>query len=112
MSSEWEGATLFLVLQGPRIEVGGELDMSTVDPLIDVIARVADQRGPDLELDLGAVTFVDAYALARLEDASDDLSLLGVHLLVGGADGSPRWFLQLLDTARALRLDVQLPRLD
>jgi anti-anti-sigma factor len=49
-----------------RLRIAGELDISTGGQLADVFACLDFRKCRKVELDLDAVTFVDAYSLAQL----------------------------------------------
>ncbi|GGK95517.1 hypothetical protein Sme01_30910 [Sphaerisporangium melleum] len=50
----------------PVVRVNGILDATTRDRFTGHLARVADDHGPDLVLDLAGVTFMDSRALGLI----------------------------------------------
>jgi anti-anti-sigma factor len=60
-----------------RLRIAGELDISTGDQLADVFDCLDFRRCPQVELDLDAVTFIDAYSLAQLR--REQLRLRSAH---------------------------------
>jgi anti-anti-sigma factor len=51
---------------GTVVAVSGEIDVSTEDPLQQVLLRIMCERGARLLLDLSGVSFMDCAGLRRL----------------------------------------------
>ncbi|RKS78802.1 anti-anti-sigma factor [Actinomadura pelletieri DSM 43383] len=56
-----------------RVVVSGELDIASAGVLRSHLARLIDERGPNLVVDVSALTFCDAQGLAAFV-AADELA--------------------------------------
>ena len=67
MSDLFEALRLFIINAGSiaRLEVGGELDLATVDALREHLDLLVESGTGDVEVDMARVTFCDATALPR-----------------------------------------------
>jgi anti-anti-sigma factor len=77
--------SLALAREGPAIvvEVGGPLDMATVDPLVDLVDRLVAGRPPAvLVLDLSGVTFFCAAGVNALLTVRRRVGSAGCTLVV------------------------------
>src|SRR4051812_28589601 len=82
MSDLSEALRLFITNNGPRLDVGGEIDLATVDALDDHLAFLVEAGIGDIEVDMAAVTFCDATVLRVLIAAHRTLDAAGRHLHV------------------------------
>jgi anti-anti-sigma regulatory factor len=86
-----------------RLRIAGELDIADADDLTDIFGYL-DFRGCErVEVDLGAITFVDAYILGLLRHEQERLRTLGGDLLPVAA--SP-WYTSMCHLARYDTLQV------
>ena len=53
-----------------RVEVAGELDLTTGGELQQIVRRAVDEDGEQLVVDLGGVTFMDSAGLGALLGAA------------------------------------------
>lgn len=65
-----------------RVEMSGELDLAAVSALRTTITRTLDEELRDLQLDLSALTFVDAAGLQALARARAEAIVRGARLEV------------------------------
>ena len=86
-----------------RLSVTGELDLSTRDRLVDILACLRHRGCTRVEVDLSAITFIDASSLAVLHAEQLRLLLAGGSLEVVAA--SPTHQL----VCRVARYDGLLP---
>jgi stage II sporulation protein AA (anti-sigma F factor antagonist) len=77
----------------PRLEVGGELDLSTAGHLTARV-RTTDASG-DVVLDLRAVSFMDSRGMLALLHAQRDLRARGGELVLAEVSPSVRRVLEL-----------------
>ena len=68
MSELFEALRLYIINTGSiaRLEVGGELDLATVDALREHLDLLVESGTGDVEVDMARVTFCDATALSAL----------------------------------------------
>lgn len=64
------------------VEISGELDVAAASALRTTITRTLDEELRDLQLDLGALTFVDAAGLQALARARAEALVRGARLEV------------------------------
>lgn len=64
------------------VEMSGELDLAAASALRTTITRTLDEDLRDLQLDLRALTFVDAAGLQALERARAEAIVRGARLEV------------------------------
>ena len=69
-----------------RACVAGELDLSSVGPVVEAILAATPSNGR-LEVDMRAVTFIDSSGIAGLERCRRRAVALGADLLVRCVDG-------------------------
>jgi anti-sigma B factor antagonist len=77
-----EALRLFITNNGPRsrLDVGGEIDLATIDALRDHLALLVEAGIGDVQVDMAAVTFCDATVLRVLLAARQTLDAYGRHL--------------------------------
>jgi anti-anti-sigma factor len=68
---------------GVRVEVAGDIDVTTVDILRDSLHRAAAERPTRLEVDLSGVTFVGSAGIGVLAAVRQSV---GALILVGAND--------------------------
>ena len=102
MSDLSEALRLFITNNGPRsrLDVGGEIDLATIDALRDHLALLVEAGIGDVQVDMAAVTFCDATVLHVLLAARQTLHADGRHLHVVNPSPSTVRLLELagLDT--------------
>jgi anti-sigma B factor antagonist len=101
--SDLSGALrLFITNSGrrSRLDVGGEIDVATVDALRDHLELLVESGTGDIDIDMAAVTFCDATVLRVLVAASQSLHDAGRHIQIVNASVPMTRLLQLtgLDT--------------
>ncbi len=69
-----------------RVRVAGEIDLSSVGPVVDAILG-ATPPGGRLEVDLRRVTFIDSSGMAGLERCRRRAVALGADLVVRCVEG-------------------------
>ena len=103
MSEPSEALRSFITNTGPRarLDVGGEIDLATVDAVRDHLALLVEAGTGDVEVDMAAVTFCDATVLRVLLSAQQTLAVDGRRLQVVNASAPTTRLLQLagLDTS-------------
>jgi anti-anti-sigma factor len=82
MSDLSEALQLFITNNGPRsrLDVGGEIDLATIDELRDHLSFLVEAGIGDVEIDMAAVTFCDAAVLRVLLAVRHALDAGGRHL--------------------------------
>lgn len=65
-----------------RIEVGGEIDLATVNKLRNAVTKAINDGAHTVELVLDQVTYIDSAGLGTLIGAHRRLSALGGELVV------------------------------
>lgn len=75
-----------------RLRIAGELDLSTGDQLEDILESLASGGCTIVELDLDALTFVDAFSLAVLRQEQRRLRMAGGELCVVAAS---TWYVEV-----------------
>jgi len=102
MSDLSEALRLFITNNGPRsrLEVGGEIDLGTIDAVRDHLSLLVEAGIGDVEVDMAAVTFCDASVLHVLLAARWSLEAGGRHIEVINPSPSAARLLELagLDT--------------
>ena len=65
MSDVSEGLRLFITNTAPRsrLDVGGEIDLATIDALRDHLALLLESGTGDIDVDMAGVVFCDATVL-------------------------------------------------
>jgi anti-anti-sigma factor len=80
-----------------RIEVDGEIDMTTGDAFRQTVARALDEPGlRQLELDLAGLQFIDSNGVSVLIYAHRVAEERGISLLISNTDEVIRSILDLL----------------
>jgi anti-sigma B factor antagonist len=94
-----EALWLFITNNGPRsrLDVGGEIDLATIDALRDHLALLVEAGIGDVQVDMAAVTFCDATVLHVLLAARQTLDADGRHLHVVNPSPSTLRLLELAD---------------
>jgi anti-sigma B factor antagonist len=84
MSDLSEALRLFITNTAPRsrLDVGGEIDLATIDALRDHLALLVESGTGDIDVDMAAVTFCDATVLRVLLAARQTLHAAGRHIQV------------------------------
>src|SRR5215216_464657 len=79
MSELSEALRLFITNTGQRsrLDVGGEIDLVTIDALHDHLALLVEAGTGDIDVDMAAVTFCDATLLRVLLTAQQTLTAGG-----------------------------------
>jgi anti-anti-sigma factor len=102
MSDVSEGLRLFITNTAPRcrLDVGGEIDLATIDALRDRLALLVESGTGDLDVEMGEVVFCDATVLRVLLAARQTLDADGRHIQVINPSAATVRLLQLtgLDT--------------
>jgi anti-sigma B factor antagonist len=102
MSDLSEGLRLFITNTAPRsrLDVGGEIDLATIDALREHLALLVEAGTGDIDVDMAAVTFCDATVLRVLFAAHQTLDSDGRHIQIINASAPTTRLLQLagLDT--------------
>lgn len=105
MSKRSEALRLFVTNRGPcsRLEVGGEVDVSTVGALRDNLDLLVDAGTGDVELDTALVSFCDAAFLNALVATQHRLAADGRRVRIAAASEAVSRLLQLagLDGAQS-----------
>ena len=65
-----------------RLQIGGEIDLSTIAPLRDELAMIIGSGTGDLDIDMSAVTFCDSTGLCALITAQQQLQTNGRQLRI------------------------------
>lgn len=89
---------------GSRIEVRGELDLSTVPVLAEPLRSAAGSDHADLIVDFRRVTFCDLAGLNLLADVAARLRADGRRLVVYGPCSSLQVLLDLLGSAAPVEM--------
>jgi anti-anti-sigma factor len=76
-------AALHRTVAGVRVEVAGDIDVTTVEILRDSLDRAAAERPTRLEVDLSGVTFVGSAGIGVLAAVRHSM---GAQILVGAND--------------------------
>jgi anti-sigma B factor antagonist len=84
-------------ISAARVRLTGELDLATVDQLLDTIERVRRRGRPDVVLDLTGLRFCDASGLRAFLSMHRQLRADGGGLTVTGARPVVRRLLSLTD---------------
>jgi anti-anti-sigma factor len=79
-----------------RLRISGELDLSTSDDLEDALEGLETAGCTLIELDLDALTFIDAYSLSLLRQEQRRLRMAGGDLRVVAAS---TWYTAVCATA-------------
>jgi len=102
MSDLSEALRLFITNTAPRsrLDVGGEIDLATIDALREHLALLVEAGAGDIDVDMADVTFCDATVLRVLFAAHQTLDADGRHIQIINASASTIRLLQLagLDT--------------
>ena len=96
--------SLCLTCQGDVkvIVISGELDLATVHPLTELVARVAEKRPTRVVIDMADVTFFSAAGLTALLQARETITGIGGQLTVRAPSRITRTVLTITDTDRLL----------
>jgi anti-sigma B factor antagonist len=83
-----------------RLDVGGEIDLATIDALRQHLDLLVESGTGDVDIDMGAVTFCDATVLRVLVSARQSLEADGRDIRIVNASAPMTRLLQLtgLDT--------------
>jgi anti-anti-sigma factor len=94
-----EALRLFITNTGPRsrLDVGGEIDLATIDALEDHLALLIEAGTGDIEVDMAAVTFCDATVLGVLLAAHRTLHASGRRFQIINPSPSTIRLLRLAD---------------
>jgi anti-anti-sigma factor len=87
----------------------GELDMSTVGPLRELISGLLEDGAQKLLVDLTEVTFVESTSLSALLTATRDLDTSGGRLVIAADDP---WVLRAIELSGldgVLHVEASLP---
>ena len=87
------------------ITVGGEMDMSTVPQLEDLIDQVVQQRPQLVVLDLADVAFFCAAGVSALIRSRDAVAAAGGQLLLRALSAKTQRVLAITHTLDLLKLD-------
>src|SRR5215207_1786295 len=102
MSELSEALRLFITNTAPRsrLDVGGEIDLATIDALREHLALLVEAGTGDVDVDMAAVTFCDATVLRVLFAAHQTLDADGRHIQIINASAPTTRLLHLagLDT--------------
>ena len=102
MPEQPDALRLFITNTGRRVrlDVGGEIDLATVDAVRDHLALLVEAGTGDVDVDMAAVTFCDATVLRVLLAAQQALAVGGRRLQVVNASAPTTRLLQVagLDT--------------
>jgi anti-anti-sigma factor len=102
MSDASEGLRLFITntARRPRLDVGGEIDLATIDAVRDQLAVLAESGTGDIDVDMAGVVFCDATVLRVLLAARQTLDASGRHITIINPSTPTARLLQLtgLDT--------------
>jgi anti-sigma B factor antagonist len=71
-----------------RLRVGGEVDLGSAQALRDAICEALDAGAREIEVDLGAVSFLDSTGLSILLHAARDAGRRGAQLRTVAPAGS------------------------
>ena len=97
-----EALRLFITNTGrrARLEVGGEIDLATIEAVRDHLALLVEAGTGDVDVDMAAVNFCDATVLRVLLTAQQALAVGGRRLQIVNASAPTTRVLQLagLDT--------------
>jgi anti-anti-sigma factor len=88
----------------------GDLDLSSVDALRDLLSDITAGSSRRVVVDLGEVPFVDVLSLSVILGTADELREAGRQLVVEGASTSVRRLCALLNAEDILAPRVPLPR--
>src|SRR5262245_52153124 len=88
---------------GWRVEVTGELEISTVPRLEETLASVIEHGASAVLLDLSDVSFVDSTGLRTIVQASNDLEARGGSLTCVGLSAAAERILELTGVLERLR---------
>jgi anti-sigma B factor antagonist len=90
---------------GPTsLEVSGEVDASNADRLRLAILDAATERGPEIEVDLAGVTFMDSTGVRSVADASRALETLGTGLVLCHVPRQVGRLFEITDDGRSLKV--------
>jgi anti-anti-sigma factor len=88
---------------GVRLAVGGEIDISTVDPLADALTEIIRDRRPvRLDVDFAEVTFLDSSGVAALVAAWRSASADRIGFAVVNCDPNVLRVLEITGMVQAL----------
>ncbi len=84
MGALFEELRLFTINGGKctRLEVGGEIDLGSVDALRDELVMIVESGTGDVEIDMSAVSFCDSTGLCALIIARQHLHSSGRRLRI------------------------------
>src|SRR3954464_12850531 len=80
------------------VTLGGTLDLSAADQLLDELRHVWDRDALPVVLDLAEVTFLDSGGMRTLVLAQRELAAAGRTLTIGAASPKVRRLLELTGT--------------
>ena len=105
-----EALRLFITNTGSisRLEVGGELDLATLDELRDHLDLLVESGTGDVDVDFALVRFCDATTLSALVAADNQLAAGGRMLRIVAASGRVVQLFQLIDLEGMLTDDVAM----
>lgn len=88
------------------VEAYGELDLSTGPRLEEVLCTVGVAPVAEIELDLGHVQLVDAYAMRCLQRATRKLAATGCRLRITAVQPTVRAVLDLVGFDQVIPIDA------
>ena len=97
MTELFEALRLFVMNSGSisRLEIGGQLDLATVDELRDHLDLLVESGTGDIHVDMALVSFCDATTLSALVAARNQLTTGDRRLSIVDASGRVVHLLQL-----------------
>lgn len=83
------------------LSIQGELDISTEKPLRDLVNTAVLCGGPEVTLDLSAITFCDTSGLWTLRRCGEDVHALDGTLMLAGLSDRMLWLMEVSGLWRA-----------
>jgi anti-sigma B factor antagonist len=77
----------------PVLSLAGELDLATAPELAEELRRI---EGPEIELDLARLAFIDASGLRVIAEAADECERRGRRLVVRNAPPTAHRILEIV----------------
>jgi anti-sigma B factor antagonist len=93
---------------GAVITITGDVDLDTVDVLVDLVNSVATRQPDRIVVDLTGVTFFGAAGVTALLRARDLACAAGGRLLLRAPSEQARWILAVTETDRVFQYDLTL----
>ena len=87
---------------GVTLELGGELDLSTVSIFVEALDQLLDGDPTEIEVDMSKLTFIDSSGVGAYVTAYRRAQARGSHLSVGERSGLVQRVLELSGVEDAL----------